>query len=724
MKKLLVAFAAVAAGVSAFAADDMTVAYGETLNITVDTTYSNLVVNGTLNVAAGTKLTCDTFILGDNLDHTQDLVAKMTVGSNATVKVNNVETLSGGSYISTGYCIIGNNSRAELTLEGGSTFLAYGRIKIAPGCTGTVDKVVYAKVKVNDATLQVEGPIYFLGSSVGSGVIENAVLELNGRKALAQARNIMVEEHKNNARIKFNGGQVLAKGWWNWGNQAVLHVPRNGQKLWVESVNGNPIYLSSCGGSNTKAFFQFYNPWPYDGQSKIYFEGTGPLVLNGLDSVSIPLCYTYCSSVTTYDSLSALRIMGKVSLGNTESIGLGTNFVKKLKLEIAPHSTFDVCGTSFDISALESAGTITNTSATAAQLKVGGANGDVVLSSPTLSPGVSLVKVGTGKLCAPAGPLNDIEVQSGSFDFCDRKSVGFPYYRYWVYRKSQGGGDNGGHCGTVRLSELELYKDGASVRDEATHVSWKKYGVNDSSPTNLFSTVSNLTWSTQWYNVDDARSSNCLFTVVHFGGAPSFKFTSVLPYTPYIDPLYDPIEGRPLVDKMHEVVTSYKFRLGSTQWFGYTNPEYFRFQGGYGNDEWVDLEDWETRGRYTKLGSGDSYNWSDEFPLTYPVNPVTVENLSVAAGTTWTIDCLQTDLTVGTLTIGSAGTLQLTNYAAARAAGLLDRHGLPVAFTTLVGDQNLKNWLSVIDGVASDRELCAVDGHLAFRKPGVVLMVR
>ena len=62
--------ASVAVVPMAHAAEDKTVAYGETFDITQDTTYSNLVVNGTLNVAEGKKLTCDTFILGDNLDHT------------------------------------------------------------------------------------------------------------------------------------------------------------------------------------------------------------------------------------------------------------------------------------------------------------------------------------------------------------------------------------------------------------------------------------------------------------------------------------------------------------------------------------------------------------------------------------------------------------------------------------------------------------------------------
>ena len=55
MKKLIFRLMAAIAVVptAAFAAEDKTIAYGETLDITEDTTYLNLVVNGTLNVAQG-----------------------------------------------------------------------------------------------------------------------------------------------------------------------------------------------------------------------------------------------------------------------------------------------------------------------------------------------------------------------------------------------------------------------------------------------------------------------------------------------------------------------------------------------------------------------------------------------------------------------------------------------------------------------------------------------
>ena len=240
MKKLIFRLMAAIAVVptAAFAAEDKTVAYGETLDITEDTTYLNLVVNGTLNVAEGRKLTCETFVLGDNLDHTQDRVAKMTVASNATVTVNNSEQLSGSSYISTGYCKIGVNSRAELTLEGGSTFTAGGRMIVTPGCTGTVDKVVYVKVTLNDASLIVNGPLQFEGTRSHTDAIENAVLALNGTKSIVKPRYVYVDENSASARIKFNGGKLKASGWWNYGQQAVLRLRRNNQKLWLESVDG------------------------------------------------------------------------------------------------------------------------------------------------------------------------------------------------------------------------------------------------------------------------------------------------------------------------------------------------------------------------------------------------------------------------------------------------------------------------------------------------------
>ena len=716
-----VAMAVAIIPVAAFAAEDKTVAYGETLEITENATYANLVVNGTLNVAEGKKLTCDTFILGDNLDHTQDRVAKMTVASNATVTVNNSETLSGGSYTSTGYCKVGVNSRAELTLEGGSTFTAGGRMIIAPGCTGTVDKVVYVKVTLNDASLIVNGPLQFQGSRSHANAIENAVLALNGTKAILQPRYVYMYENSASARIKFNGGKLLASGWWNYGQQAVLDVRRNKQNLWMESVGGNPIWLSSEGGNNTHSFFYASNPWPNDGISQIWFEGRGPLVLKC--SGTMPLCWdaTLTDRCLHLDQIDCVRLLGGVSLGNKESVGLASNSFNTMKLELAAGSTFDVCGASFDIAALESAGTVVNSGASDATLTVGGSNGNVILSSPTLSDGVKLVKVGTGKLYAPAGPLANIEVRAGSFDFCDRASVGFPYYRYWVYGKSKGGGDNGGHCQVVRLCEIELYNGDVNVNDQATHVSWVTYGVNDRSPKNLFTDTATTaeSWVSWWYSVGaaDARPSNCVFAVIHMGGAPSFPFTGLAPYyNPLPTPVFDAIDNRPAVTKINEAVTSYRYRLSATEYYTYTNPEYFRFQGGLGDDIWIDLEDWESRGRYTKLNHNDSYNWSEAFALTYPTNAVSVERLDIADGVEWTLDAAQTDLTVGTLLIAGSGTLRIRNLGNVRGGT-----PLPVKFTAISGGHHLSNWEVYLDGVLCNRRICAENGMLAFARKGMAV---
>ena len=725
MKKSIIRLMAALAAVptATFAAEDKTVAYGETLDIAEDTTYQNLVVNGTLNVAQGKKLICDTFILGDNLDHTQDRVAKMTVASNATVTVNNSETLSGGSYISTGYCKVGVNSRAELTLEGGSTFTAGGRMIVAADCTGTVDKVVYVKVTLNDASLVVSGPLQFQGSKSHASAIENAVLALNGTKAFVQPRYVYMYEDSASARIKFNGGKLTASGWWNYGQQAVLQCRKNKQKLWLESVGGNPIWLSSQGDNNTHSFFYASNPWPNTGLSYIYFEGSGKLVLDGYVSSSIvPLAWTETlPQCIVLGSVDCIQFRGNVSLGNRRSVSVASNILDKVKLELAAGSSFDVCGAPFEIAALESAGAIVNSGASDVVLTVGGSNGDVVLSSPTLSEGVKLVKVGTGKLYAPAGPLADIEVRSGSFDFCDRASVGFPYYRYWVYGKSKGGGDNGGHCQVVRLCEIELYNGDVNVNDQATHVSWVTYGVNDRSPKNLFTDTATTaeSWVSWWYSVGaaDVRPSNCVFAVIHMGGAPSFQFTGLAPYyNPLPKPVFDAIDNRPAVTKINEAVTSYRYRLSATEYYSYTNPEYFRFQGGLGDDKWIDLEDWEARGRYTKLTHNDSYNWSEEFPLTYPTNAVSVGRLDLADGVEWTLDAAQTDLTVETLSIAGSGTLRIKNLGKVRGGT-----PLPVKFTAISGGYNLMRWNVYLDGVLCNRRICAENGALAFARRGMVV---
>lgn len=686
--------------VPAVAAEDKTVAYGETLAVSSDTTFAKLVVNGTLNVAEGVRLTCETFTLGDNLDHTQDKVAKMTVGTNATVSVSG-----------TGTALVGVNSRAELTLCGGSTFSTGGGMDLAPNCTATVAKVVYVKVNVNDATLNITGPLLMKGYRRDADSVENAVLSLNGSKAVVSPRFAGVSGHYNNARIRFNGGKLLTGGWYNWGQQAALNCANCAEKLWVDSVDGNPIWIRSQGGEATRSFFA--NPQSWLGASFYYFSGTGPIVLEGTGSAAVPICWTDSyQGGFSFGQTGGIRLVGKVSLGNAKSASVAAAALANSKLELAAGSEFDVCGNSLAVGEMESTGAIVNSVEAESVLTVGGNNGNVVLSSPTLSEGVKMVKVGSGKLFAPAGPLANIEVQAGSFDFCDRKSVGFPYYRYWVYRRSQGGGDGGSHCDVVKLSEFELYKDGVSVRNQATDVSWVQYGVNDRSPKNLFTTNDTEIWASEWYKVSDARSTNNLFAAIHLGGAPvQFANSGVV--------VHDAIDNAPVAGKIVQPVTSYKYRLGSTGWYGYTNPEYFRFQGGLGNDTWVDLEDWESRGRYTKLNHSNSYQWSEEFALTYPINPVSVENLTVAAGAEWTLDCSQADLTVGTLTLGGSGTLRITNFGKVKGG-----KPLPVKYTAIGGADNLKDWDVHVDGVLCDRRILAENGQLVFDRKGLAIIFR
>jgi len=711
-------FLAIAAtGRIVLGADDLTVAYGDTFNVSADASYANLVVNGTLNVAEGVRLTCDRFTLGENLDHTLDMVARMTVASNATVKVNNTD----------GNCKIGVNSRAVLTLEGGSTFESARDMILGSGCTGTTEKVVFVTVNVNDATLTVGGPLQFSGCWESDDAIESAVVSLNGPNAIAIPRYATIKSDKEgcdhaNARIRFNGGKLKASGWYDYGRQAVVTCPYGAQKFWLESVDGNPIWIVSEGWQNTKGFFDHRNPWPWPGASRHYFLGTGPLVLENTDSESVDFCYHTGDSLSSgyeINHTGGVRIYGKVAINNDESYAFAAGALSNAKLELPLNAELDVGGRNLIVGSLESVGKIVNSGESESTLTVGGNDGAVILSTPTLGAGVKLVKTGDGTLYAPSGALGDVEIQSGAFDFGNRKSVGFPFYRFWVYGKSHGGGDDGGHCTVVELSEFELYDNDSSIRDRVTHVSYFNYSNYDKTPANLFNSDTGLSWASRWYSDPNAEASNSVFFAAHFGDVGKFSYVSRTESGWSANPKYERIGGAPLFGALNEKVTSYRYRLGETGWYGYTNPEYFRFQGGLGDDEWVDLENWKTRGRYEGLGHGDSFKWSEEFALAYPTNVVSVETLDVNAGVEWTLDVAQTDLTAGTINIAGSGTLRLENFGKVRSG-----KALPVKFTTITGADNLKNWDVYVDGVKTNRRICAVDGRLLFERNGSAIVIR
>jgi len=306
-----------------------------------------------------------------------------------------------------------------------------------------------------------------------------------------------------------------------------------------------------------------------------------------------------------------------------------------------------------------------------------------------------------------------------AFDFGNRKSVGFPLYRFWVYGKSHGGGDDGGHCTVVGLSEFEMYSSGSGIRDRATHVSYFSYSNYDNTPENLFNSNTDLQWTSRWYADPNAEASNSVFFTAHFGNVGKFDYVTRTKSGWSAKPKYEAIAGAPLTGALNEKVTSYKYRLGATAWFGYTNPEYFRFQGGLGDDVWIDLEDWQARGRYEKLGSGDSFKWSEEFMLAYPTNVVSVETLDVKDGVEWTLDVAQTDLTVGALNIAGAGTLRIENFGKVRS-----RKALPVKYAGIAGENNLKDWEVYVDGVKTGRRIVAANGRLEFDSIGMTITIR
>ena len=124
--RITAAFAAAAfIGATGALAADLTVPYGESTNITENATFDTVTVNGNLTVTTDVTLTANYLYVSQN-----------NSGNRATVTLQNGAKLtisSGGEYDVR--CVVGDDSPATLTLNGGAVFSAR-KFNIAKSISG------------------------------------------------------------------------------------------------------------------------------------------------------------------------------------------------------------------------------------------------------------------------------------------------------------------------------------------------------------------------------------------------------------------------------------------------------------------------------------------------------------------------------------------------------------------------------------------------------------
>ena len=689
----------------AASAADLTVAQGNSVTIDADASYDTVIVNGDLTVAANVTLTASKLFISQNNN-----------GNRATVTVQNGAriTMPWWNDGSESRLIVGDGSPATLTLNEGSAFSS-STMDIARDAPYSANAPQpFVKIEINNATMFLEcrtvaadgnrqrgGEIDTRASQVGYTPWEVAVVELNGPDAVLRARNISV--FQGDMRIRFAGGRIVSDQAYNWGNSSFARVVgwSNAHTLRLDSVDGAPIwFVRKTVGNMPKALF-FNNK---DANS-IITSGTGALVveddLSG-DPVNKPL-FENTTGTVTFGHTGGLRLGGGTVLPLDEKLA-AVAAASGSSLFVPAQATFDLNGMSASFDAVQSAGTIGNTSETAATLTVGANGGDAVFAS---APSVPVVMTGSGILRIPEGDLDAVSVQGGTLDLCNRAAVGYPYYRFKVLAPK----DN------IRLTEFALYNGNENVTGLRTALSEVKQGgwIWDDVATKLVDNNLSTCWDNRALgNTTDWRTNRVYF-VFHYGNAPTFKhqFPDAESAGDQNAPaVVYPNVSAPLYPTAAQPVTAYTFAYDDKT---PVTPSEWLFEGAVVSNIWRTLDHVVN---YSMAGFAANSWCGTNFVVNCGVSSVEVDSLAVGNNTTWAIDTAQADIEVGTLSAGSDVTLAVTGVARPHS-----RVVLPVSVETLSG--SLSTWtMTFPDHPGVSRGVCLENGRLSAIPEATVISLR
>lgn len=654
---------------TAFAADDLTVESGQTQTVEADAAYGRLVVNGSLTVASGVRLTCETLCVGTGAVENASLVLQ----SCATVAVTKATSTTGFD------CVIGTGGAksATLTLADGASFDVTGTMGLAFG-EGVCS---YGTIVLNGASrLKTTAGLYVNRGGGWTGIdasVSYATVELNGSSRLETAGAI-TKNNGTTATFRFNGGELCGTG------SGVLVNDNQSGKLVFASVDGQDIKLR-----RTVDFTSLIA----HGSNSASFEttGTGALVKLGAGAGAL----AGLSDADRAFKSFALNATGgiRVEEGALRMDATSAAKLSDVTVRVAVGGTLDLDGNDAALNGLEAAGVVTNSSATAAMLTVGANGGDVVFVAPPAAD-LPVVKTGSGTLKIPDGTLTSLTVANGTVEFLNRRDVGFPYYRLFVEEKT-----------TFRLSEVAFLNGEDDVTGAWTAVSRIKNGgyYYGAGPTGLVDRVDATIWDDRSWNTTDERTNRTFF-VTHFGGAPTYSFgwyqqnngkeQAAEAWTNAAAPAVASSYARPL--------TGYRLKTCKDRGL----PKDWRVSGGFADgitaNVWHDLS-------VVRGASLTSYlTWSETYALAYTNAAVSVGSLTLADGARWNLDVGQGRLTLDSLALQGGGTLVLRNF-----SRVSDLKTLPVEVKSCATEANLAKWTVVCEGQeARKRRLVLRDGVL------------
>lgn len=688
--KTLFALAVAALAVVSGAADNLVIPEGARETISGTQTYDEIFVNGELTILANAKVAASRLIVASNMTDKAS-VAKLVMEDASSV------TVSANDQYGTG-CILGYDGRAAVTLNGTASFKTGSGSLCWKPTNLLEDKVV---LTLNDkSTFAVTGSRFTVMRGTPTGIKDPNVglihsrIVLNGSSAFS-AKIIHRNGDYVGLGIVFNGGRLKADATYGGG---FLGSYGNKSMTLLESKNGNPCIIELA-SSKVKTIFDA----DADKTGCFKTAGSGSLVICGAYSAPLFSANAVTGAADRHNWGAAdLYVQSGTTISLLADMTLPTTGALKLPVG----ATLELNGFDLTVGGAFVAGDVTNASGEqdVSTLTVGNGGGNVTFAHVP-AVGIKVVKAGSGALSIPDGAVDSVEIDAGDVEFCNRRDVGYPYYRFWVDTRRA----------NVRLGEFAMYSDREGSVDETgkwtmlSHVTEGGFTTKDL-PTGMVDRVDGTMWvDKSWGETTDWRT-NRAYVVFHFGGAPTFNHSfsdheDVAPST-YLNAAADEFPADLCVP-----VSSYRLQsaeIPSGKWY---HPKTWRFQGAMRGNEWRDLdvvrnaEDTQT-----------SWKWMSLHVFDWPTNELHVANLKIADGTKWSLDLSQSAVSIDTLDAGENVTIVLTN-------GVLRTGALPIRVTSLAQGSGLKGWKAVC-GSEPPRSVIYEGGMLAVAPKGFVLIFR
>ena len=506
-KTILASALAAALGASSTAiAADLTVNYGDSVTIDADTTYDTVIVNGDLTVAANVTLTASKLFISQN-----------NSGHRATVTLQDGATITMPSWTPSDRdvrCIIGDASPATFTMNAGSTFTA-SEIRAAKDISGAAsDGLPPVLFVLNDALVDCTE---FSERNTWSGG-EALAIHLNGSSAVLYPANFALFGKNQRARIFFNGGLVRIDKWFNYGNSAAIRLPNGGQRLYLESVEGNPIRFDFYGGSSGKVLFGS------ESDSIITTVGTGAFQLERRMATPKPLISLKAgesNSKVVFNHTGGFRVAKNANLLFNADTASSFAAAANSALCIEAGGYADLAGVDVELASVY--GVVSNSTGTACTLTIGGDDSNSGYPA-SLPAGVTLVKAGAGNLSAFAGTADSLSIQGGILSLIGRAEMGYPFYKFNI----RGTVNTGTSNHRVQISEFKFLDGETDVTQ-----GWDAYYYenHDTSSYNQPTAMWDGDVNTDFYDQRDqswSSISNCAPVLEY---CPSRKVTGYTWYT-------------------------------------------------------------------------------------------------------------------------------------------------------------------------------------------------